>query len=191
MRCAVSGKRISQVAELDSLGREIPTTTGEAFGFIKKTKPPMQSPDDRYMTGETLLEPYCRTLIADGFGDHNQPHLADYGLPDLTHSVELVKLAWDQRVSDKKYEDAVNGSKSYLHTVHRATNNRRFRTAKGHVGLAPLETKVGDILAVLFKQVPWDLAANFRSSLDSCRALLRAWPHGWRGRLSRQAYREV
>ena len=151
LRCNVSGISISQVSELDSLIREAATTTGEVFEFIKRTKPLNQSPDDIYKTGQTLLEAYCRTLIADGFRDHNQPYLADYGLPDLAHSLELLKLAWTEQVSAKVYGDAVNGPRSYFHTVHRATRNRRiFRTTDGYVGLAPLDSKVGDTLAVIF-----------------------------------------
>lgn len=97
------------------------------------------------------MEAYCSTLIADGFRDHNQPDLADYGLPDFTHSLGLLELAWTEHLSDGEYEDAVNGTKTYFHAVHRSTKNRRiFITDEGHIGLAPLDTKAGDSLVVLF-----------------------------------------
>jgi hypothetical protein len=115
----------------------------------------------KYVTGRNAHDSYVRTLCGDIFSHRYNPPFPNF--PDYeTCSSVLNRLLQSRLVEedDKIMSEAYNTR--FVSRVTAVSQGRsRFTTSEGYIGLAPLETKAGDIICVLLGSgVPMILRPN-------------------------------
>lgn len=148
LRCTVPGIYIDLINEVrepalikDSFGVQ------ELFVYTRSLRPAMEDLSRTYLTGEVLMEVYCRVLICNQFSaGHGEAS------PDYLASLKLLEAIWSGQGSVRGLEflkDVISPI-SYIRGVNLYLYSRTlFETSSGHLGLAPSGTRVGDVLCVL------------------------------------------
>ena len=149
LRCTVPGIFITRITELkEALLSRGEITREEFFRYMRAIRPSGEDMTSLYMTGQTLMEVYCRVLIADGFRDAYQP--SNPLCPNFAQGLDSLTLAWSDHASDIERVNASERPNTYFQAILNYTSKRRFfRSSDGYLGLAPLETQTGDALCVL------------------------------------------
>jgi hypothetical protein len=146
-QCTVSGIRVGRIVEV----REQPYTQNaadiqERLELIRSLRPPEDDLNSLYMTGERLMEVYCRVLVGNQF-------LPTHGEgPNYAASLEVLEAVWSGNRSESvsKFKEELRSPNSYFRRMSVITRNRMlFKTSSGHLGLAPLGSQPGDLLCIL------------------------------------------
>jgi hypothetical protein len=101
-----------------------------------------------YFNGISLLEAYVRTMCLDAFAESFRPSLEH--LPRLEPSIEIVReiLGTNANTSDLQQHDDV--SSIFLSKAQISLGGRSlYRLDNGYIGLAPVQTKLGDVVCVI------------------------------------------
>jgi hypothetical protein len=115
----------------------------------------------KYVTGRDAHDAYVRTLCGDIFSHHYNPPSSNFLDYEICSSI-LNRLLQNRLVEedDKIISDAYNVK--FVNRITAVSHGRScFTTSEGYIGLAPLETKAGDIICVLLGcHVPMILRPN-------------------------------
>jgi hypothetical protein len=155
LQCTVSGVQIACLSEVT----EKPTDECREWmdvllPFLRALKPPEEDMVSLYRTGQSLTEVYCRVLIGNEFADSTLPQTT--ALPDFAQAFASLRFIWSkgshlEDLSKSEDIDAQNGLQAYLEAARDALVGRCFfRATDSYIGLAPIGSKVGDIVCVLF-----------------------------------------
>lgn len=144
MRCTVSGvfrSRIIRIEDRETLEGAI--LQEELWASIRSWRPTTESLNVIYLTGERLIEVYCRTFVRDLFLD---------GRPNFAKSLDLLQKVWcgEESSSKDEFDKDSRKQQSYFRDFYQVMRSRRlFRTSSGHIGISPAETKIDDIVCIL------------------------------------------
>ncbi|KAH6612465.1 heterokaryon incompatibility protein-domain-containing protein [Boeremia exigua] len=150
LRCTVSGISIGSVVEVGGLAPDS-WSWRDVCLMLQALRPAVESLESKYITGETVLEVYCRILAGDTLlHSGTSPETI---LPEFEQDLEALRLVWSKDFSDggeDQWFDLPETSQLYFETVYTALQGRRlFKTQTGHLGLSTTGTQIGDILCVL------------------------------------------
>lgn len=163
----------------------------EAIDHIRQWQPHDLDTGTYGPTGETLRKAYAITLICNGLKEREPGWI-------ISSTDEWVQQEWDQALFGK-HASGVQGSsdiRSDTVVALQCCGDRLFfRTDDGYIGLAPADTRFGDVVAVfLASQNPIILRPNERSpghfsvigecfvyGLHDAMPLLGPLPQPWRG----------
>lgn len=138
MRLAVNYLPIDSLETI--LDSEITPTSAEKI--VKSVISHERVESWKYMTGEPLLEAYWRTLLADQWE------------PDDTKLYEVQRIGSDEVSLPFSIPPAKEDSPALQKAIRARQiywqDRRFFRTPKGYIGLAPFNSKPGDIVAIIF-----------------------------------------
>ena len=149
-RCTIHGISIGSIGRTSALATSPEyQRAADIVKLLRQLRPSEWTPDDLYLTGETLLEVYCRVLVGDYFlkAGHRRS-ISD--TPSFEQSLRLLQLVWSNNTNEECLQNAVSKSTRYLESIKSITSKRGlFETPEGYLGLAPLETLPGDMLCIL------------------------------------------
>lgn len=111
------------------------------------TPPEALNVSNSYVEVGTLFDAYCRTFFCDNFADRCMPPLIDF-FPDLQKSEEVLHDIPAYKAVCPLENSVLYGR--FCNHIYSSSQGRSFITTKeGYIGLAPRETKTGDVVCVL------------------------------------------
>jgi hypothetical protein len=144
LQCTVSGVFNNPIVEVVDQGDvNFDMSDEELWKTIRSWRPAVESLDDMYLSGEALLEAYCRMLVWNSF---SEAHLS------FAKSLESLKKVWcgDESSSKREFTRELADENSYFRRVHVITRNRKlYRTSSGHIGLGPADAQPDDVVCIL------------------------------------------
>lgn len=146
--CTVAGIAVTTIADvqeanIDNLRRGLVNL----LRFLRIIRPTISESQSLYVTGEDMMEAYCRTLGMDRFSTSFQPHRLEQA--ELAEAMNTLALIWSME-SGAEYGVASSLSMPYCNAVTTALTGRCFfTTSEGYIGLAPRGTKPKDVVCVL------------------------------------------
>lgn len=142
LQCTVSGVFKSRIIKV---GNHVESNFGdsdkELWAKFRSLRPVAENLDAEYLTGETLLEVYCRIFVWNTFQKLS-----------YVKSLELLKKVWceDDSSSEHNFVEDIGGAINYFRWSPMIMRNRRcFSTSSGHLGLGPAAAQVDDVVCVL------------------------------------------
>jgi hypothetical protein len=124
-------------------------TYDQLIEILRQVRPDMDISKILKIPERSHLEKYCRCFAGDGFSDDFVPPRADK--PRYGDSIKDLEIIWS---SDAKWKDITgltdNFATHYAARCASLLHGRCLFTAKdGHFGLAPANTRKGDVVCVL------------------------------------------
>jgi hypothetical protein len=146
----VTGVRVAEIETIIKYEFEISDWTYDQLIAILRRVRPTTDPCDALESPELgHLEKYCRCFAGDGFSDDFVPPRADK--PRFGDSMKDLEMIWS---SDAKWNDITGLTDNFA--THYATRCASllhgrclFKATGGHFGLAPANTRKGDVVCVL------------------------------------------
>lgn len=149
----VSGIRIGQVHRVKAQWREMrPLNLWEFVYFVHESFPDPYDFDREYKEGVTYIDAYCRVLMAEKFREVIYPPKEDLM---ITLSFPRAKRAlFKIRYFDSRWDDITVLAKdpdvvALFYQGSHVVNKYFIRTKEGWQGLAPQNTREGDIVCVV------------------------------------------
>lgn len=147
LRC--SGVQVDIVAHQHTFDR------GTTIGALTSIRQPPEIFNAKYVGSGNMkvLEAYCRTLCLNAFADSYAPPDLDY--PGFPSSQQLLRRLWTMEGDELTGEGAGEipldlNEDTYLRYCSDRMIGRSFiSTNEGYIGLAPADTRLGDVVCVL------------------------------------------
>jgi hypothetical protein len=144
LQCTVSGVFKSRIVEvMDQGDLKFEMSDDELWKTIRSWRPAKESLNDIYLTGEGLLEVYCRILVWNAFSERRL---------SFAQSLASLEKVWcgDARSSEHEFTRNLADKTSYFRRLAVITRNRRlFKTSGGHLGLGPADVRADDVVCIL------------------------------------------
>ncbi|KAI1271972.1 heterokaryon incompatibility protein-domain-containing protein [Xylaria sp. FL0933] len=117
---------------------------------IRRLFPFPATPNNKYPSGESILEAYCATICADSFLERWYPlrseSSSDYDSYQM--AIEFLKRIFSDEIDDLEEKSLPS---KYLGKIQESCKDRTFFTMDdGHFGLAPATSRPEDEVAVIF-----------------------------------------
>lgn len=120
LQCTVSGVFRSPIVELVDQGNlDFEKSDEEMWEGIRSWRPAVASLNDNYLTGERIVEVYCRILVWDDFSDE---HLS------YTKSLKSLEKVWcgDESSSKNEFSRELEDHNSYYRSFRLVMRNQRL-----------------------------------------------------------------
>lgn len=143
LQCTVSGVSNSQIIDVNNGDVVFGMSVEEWWQTVRSWSPAVESLNDVYLTGERLIEVYCRTLVWNSFSHR---HLS------YAECLESLTSVWreDKSSSKNEFTRELATENSYFRLLAMTMRNRTLlRTSSGRLGLAPAGARLGDVVCVL------------------------------------------
>jgi len=147
----VSGVKCATVAQVQHTLIGLRYTWEDQDDFINELQECIQfwGLSEWYVTGETAHDAHLRMLCGNSFSDRYHPSLPSF--PSYESCSSIIERFWQKRAVDEIWNLTERASTSMVIARIRNTLRGRscFTTTEGYIGLAPRETRSGDIICVL------------------------------------------